>query len=226
MIPAAQRVRSSRYAASVVSQPRAEATRRRIIDAAIEVFDEDGYSATNLNKIIRRANVTSGAFYYHFSSKEEVAFAIIDQVTQQTTELRREFVGTPESGLANVIEMAFQLSLLLNHDSSFSVAGYLDHTMTRHTKEGLADLAERFAAFVVDIAQAIKPAELRDGVTPDAVAKTTVTVVYGCLAMTDLLEGDITHRLVECFRILLPGIAAPESLPRLEDLLSRKLPRG
>jgi AcrR family transcriptional regulator len=220
------RVPFSRYSVSVLSQVRAEATRRRIIAAAVELFDEDGYSATSLGKIIRRANVTSGAFYYHFASKEEVAIAIIDQVTQQTSDLRQEFVGTPESGLKNVIEMAFKLSLLLNRDPSFRVAGYLDHTTTRYTDQGLVDVAERVAVFVVDIAQAIKPSELREGVTPEAVARTIVTLVYGILAMTDLLEGDITTRLVEFFRILLPGIAPPESLPHLEAFVSSKLRRG
>lgn len=170
--------------------------------------------------------MTSGAFYYHFSSKDEVAAAIIEQVTQQTSDLRQEFIGTPESGLKNVIEMTFKLSALLNRDTSFSVAGYLDHTMTRYTDQGLVDVAERIAVFVVDIAQAIKPNELREGVTPEAVARTIVTLVYGILAMTDLLEGDVTTRLVECFRILLPGIAPAETLPHLEEFLTSKLSRG
>lgn len=216
----------SRYSIGVLSQARAEATRRRIIAAATTLFDEAGYSATSLNNIIRRAKVTSGAFYYHFASKEEVAAAIIEQVTQQTSNLRQEFVGTPESGIENVIEMTFQLSVLLNRDTSFRVAGYLDHTTTRYTDEGFVDLAERIAVFVVDIAKAIKPTELLDGITPEAVARSIVTLVYGCLAMTDLLEGDITTRLVECFRILLPGIAPAEALPRLEELLSSKLNRS
>jgi len=53
----------------VLSQARAAATRRRIIDAAIELFEDAGFSGTNLNQIIRRARVTPGAFYYHFASK-------------------------------------------------------------------------------------------------------------------------------------------------------------
>lgn len=226
MFPAFQRVRPSRYPVDMLSQARAEATRKKIIAAATELFDEDGYSATSLNNIIRRAKVTSGAFYYHFSSKDEVALAIIEQVDQQTSDLRREFVGTPESGLENVIEMAFKLSVLLNLDSSFRVAGYLDHTTTRYTDDGLVDLTERVAVFVVGIAQAIKPDELREGITPEVVARAIVTMVYGCLAMTDLLEGDITTRLVECFRILLPGIALPESLPHLDKILASKLTHG
>ena len=67
----------------MVVQARAEATRRRIIDAAIALFSEEGYGDTGLAAIMDRADVSKGAFYYHFESKEALASAIIDEgVTQ------------------------------------------------------------------------------------------------------------------------------------------------
>lgn len=60
-------------------QPRAVETRQKIIDAAVELFAEKGYAETGLNDLTARAGVTTGAFYYHFTSKEALATAIMDQ---------------------------------------------------------------------------------------------------------------------------------------------------
>ena len=54
----------------MVVQARAEATRRRIIDAAIALFSEEGYGDTGLAAIMDRADVSKGAFYYHFESRK------------------------------------------------------------------------------------------------------------------------------------------------------------
>ena len=60
-------------------QARAEATRRRIIDSAVELFADLGYGETGLADVLQHAGVSKGAFYYHFDSKEAVATAIIEQ---------------------------------------------------------------------------------------------------------------------------------------------------
>ena len=61
----------------MVKQERAERTRETIIRAAASIFERDGYSAAPLSGITRRATVTKGALYFHFSSKRELAQAVI-----------------------------------------------------------------------------------------------------------------------------------------------------
>ncbi|MCW1957841.1 MAG: TetR/AcrR family transcriptional regulator [Mycobacterium sp.] len=204
----------------MVSQARAEATRQKIIDSSIELFREFGFSGTNLKQIHRKSGVSAGAFYYHFNSKEEVAFAVIDQVAVRMAELRNDFVGTPESGLENVILMAFQLSWLIGQDVAFWTAAYLEQAMARLDKHSSDAVAGRVQLFVDAIAATIQPSELRAGVTPEQAARTMVTVIYGCFTMSDLIKGDTTARVVECWRILLPGLVAPDSLSRFESVLS------
>ena len=63
----------------MVRQARSEATRRKIIISAAELFSEIGYPATGLADIIKRAEMTKGALYYHFDSKESLATAIIEE---------------------------------------------------------------------------------------------------------------------------------------------------
>ncbi len=57
-----------------------EDTRRGIIEAARELFTEQGYTATSIEEIVARARVTKGAMYHHFGSKEEVFRIVLDAV--------------------------------------------------------------------------------------------------------------------------------------------------
>jgi TetR/AcrR family transcriptional regulator, acrAB operon repressor len=58
----------------------AELTRKRIIDAAREVFLARGVSRSTLEHIASQAEVTRGAVYWHFENKTEIFHAIRDQV--------------------------------------------------------------------------------------------------------------------------------------------------
>lgn len=59
-------------------QPRAEETRSRIVQAAQESFARYGYDATGVAEICRLANVSKGAFYHHFPSKQAVFLELLD----------------------------------------------------------------------------------------------------------------------------------------------------
>ena len=49
--------------------------RTRLLDAAMQVIREQGYSATSVDDICRAAGLTKGAFFHHFESKEDLAVA-------------------------------------------------------------------------------------------------------------------------------------------------------
>lgn len=47
-------------------------TRERILDVALELFNEQGYDKTSLREIADRLGVTKAALYYHFERKEDI----------------------------------------------------------------------------------------------------------------------------------------------------------
>lgn len=53
-------------------------TRDKILQAANDLFYENGYNATGVDRIIAEAGVTKGNFFYHFKNKEELATAVLD----------------------------------------------------------------------------------------------------------------------------------------------------
>jgi AcrR family transcriptional regulator len=52
-----------------------EATRTRLVAAAADVFNRDGYHGTDSNRIARAAGYAAGTFYKHFADKREILLA-------------------------------------------------------------------------------------------------------------------------------------------------------
>ena len=55
----------------------ADGTRQRILDAAADLFIEQGYAGTSVRDISERMGMTKGSLYYHFASKEDVLNALV-----------------------------------------------------------------------------------------------------------------------------------------------------
>ena len=53
----------------------AKDARTRLLDAALKVVRERGYSATTVDELCKTAGVTKGAFFHHFKSKDELGVA-------------------------------------------------------------------------------------------------------------------------------------------------------
>lgn len=53
--------------------------RRRILDAAFELFQARGYNATSVHEIAASAGVTGGALHHHFASKKSLGLAVIEE---------------------------------------------------------------------------------------------------------------------------------------------------
>jgi AcrR family transcriptional regulator len=62
---------------------RGEATRRRILDAAEDVFGETGYYEASVSEITRRAGVAQGTFYIYFHSKRETFVELIEDIGER-----------------------------------------------------------------------------------------------------------------------------------------------
>lgn len=205
----------------MATQARAAATRQRIIDAAVELFTDHGFAETGLNDITRRAEITTGAFYYHFGSKEALATAIIQQGWPKALKVFTACIDSRSPGLENVIVMTFSLSDLLKRDKSVWIANHLNGALGQLSEEGRRGFRDRATTFVERVAQAVPVADLRDGVTPKTVGNLVWITVHGCHLLSDAMMDDVIARLAESWRMLLPAMVPAERLPYFEQFLAR-----
>lgn len=59
---------------------RSEARPGEIVEAALDLFVEKGFSATKMDEIARRAGVTKGTVYLYFPSKEDLFRAVVEDM--------------------------------------------------------------------------------------------------------------------------------------------------
>lgn len=65
------------------------------MDSAVELITKRGYAATSLDEIARRARVTKGALYHHFSGKQALFEAAFDAVESHVKERLAAIVSAP-----------------------------------------------------------------------------------------------------------------------------------
>ena len=106
-------------------QVRSEVTRRRILDAAIDVFGEVGYPAAGWGTIVERTGMTKGALYHHFDAKEPLASAIIEQGSATLLGAFRSVCGSASPAFENMIHGTFAVASILSTDKMASGAEQL-----------------------------------------------------------------------------------------------------
>jgi AcrR family transcriptional regulator len=80
-------------------QQRSLETRASILDAARDLFAQSGYDATGVAEICSAAGVSKGAFYHHFTNKQAVFLALLNDwlagLDEQLAAFRGEDLPVP-----------------------------------------------------------------------------------------------------------------------------------
>lgn len=66
----------------IESQIRREGTRKRLLDAAIEIVGEDGFAGLTVASVSKRAEIATGTVYKHFETKNSLAILMYEEVAK------------------------------------------------------------------------------------------------------------------------------------------------
>lgn len=205
-------------------QARSEATRRKILDAAVQLFSEAGFAATGLGDIIERAELTKGALYYHFESKESLASEIVEESAHIVSETFSTICGSSSPAMENVIHSSFAVAGIMVTDPMVRTGtqlaralGEFNPAVTRFYRDALGLVAKQ-------LAEARADGDLRTELPPDAVAETLLSAYLGAELLTSPSgdRSDLIGRLQRIWDIVLPAIAEQDALPFLKEYLSRE----
>jgi AcrR family transcriptional regulator len=204
-------------------QARSEATRQKILNAAIDLFSEVGYAAAGLGEIIERAGMTKGALYHHFDSKEALATAIIERGTNLTRDAFGHVCESSSPALENMIHGSFVVTDLLVSDKTARTAEQLTRGLAEFNSAASQVWSSRLDAIATQAKRASAEGDLREGLDPYMVSESILNAMLGAQLLSKTAHGnDHIKRLTRSLELLLPAIVADTSLTYFREFLARE----
>jgi TetR/AcrR family transcriptional regulator, transcriptional repressor for nem operon len=162
-----------------------QATRQRILEAAGRRFKQDGIDGAGVATVMSDAGLTNGAFYAHFSSKEDlVANVLADQLRAQ----RQSFDAQPSDRAG--LEAFVRSYLSPEHRDQFAdgcpSAALLDE-IARRPANTRDVFTEEVMGVVDDIASRLNPTDVEAG-------RVDALTVFGLMVGTLQLARTLTDR--------------------------------
>ncbi len=204
-------------------QARSEATRHKILNAAIDLFSAVGYAATGLGEVIERAGMTKGALYHHFDSKEALATAVIEQGADMIRDAFDRLCESSSPALENMIHGVFVVTDLLVSDKTARTAELLTRGLAEFNSAASGVWSSRLDAMTAQVKLAGIEGDLREGLDPYVVSESILNAMIGTQLLAKTTNGnDHVERLTRSLDLLLPAIVAETSLPYFREFLARE----
>lgn len=177
---------------------------RRILEAATAEFSARGYEAASLNRILLKAGLSKGSFYYYFDDKADLAASVLAQLID---ELKPAFeqLGEPKDvkGFWKALRDYGTRTMDegLGSQSRLDLVAKLGMAYVEHP-ELAALMMPRLQGFREQMVLFIKRGQKLKAVRADLPADTLMTVMQGAktaLAGTMLPRGHVTRGDIEKF---------------------------
>lgn len=202
-----------------------EERRRAILEAAREVHREKGLAAATMDDVAQRAELSKGALYLYFASKEDLFFALaltpLEHVVERFEEIRREGA----TGLDRVERcMRVHARSLAEHRDVFRLGVAMRQERDAAGVDGTSEVACAFRGHKASVfrgyVEALEEARAAGGIAEDADARMLATQIWASLMGAAVLQ-------VEADRKRLPEGVAPEAaLAAMPDLLMAAIASG
>ncbi len=169
--------------------PRGSSTKQKLLDIAKEQIMTKGYNATTVEEICNIAEVTKGAFFYYFKTKEDLGVSVLQDYWQTR---QRQFADsdwsealTPQQKLAGFLDTIGHVFI---HDpKGYScLAGIFSQelaTVNPTMQELVASLFDEWTAQVIPILEELKSARPNIDVDVDHLADHIVVVLEGAIVL-------------------------------------------
>src|SRR3990170_8779346 len=189
-------------------------TREAILAAGRRLIHVHGYNQTTLDDVLRESGVGKGNFYYHFKSKEDLGYAILDQVVASFLERTlapcfSDPDGRPLAQIRCFLDRVLETQRERNCMGGCPLGNLAAELSDVH--EGFRTrLAKVFAAWRERLTVALHPArrsrDIRAAARPEALADFLVASLEGAILLTKVSKdiavmeqcvGEMKHYLAQ-----------------------------
>jgi AcrR family transcriptional regulator len=205
-------------------QVRSEATRRKILDAAVDVFTEVGFAAADRGAIIERTGMTKGAFYHHFDSMESLASAIIEDGSNLVVSELSSMSDSFSPALENILHGTFVTADLFATNKVVRTAEQLTLAFGRFNGNIGTAYAAWIEATTAEARRAIAEGDIREELDPLVISESIIGATFGARMMGQRTGdgNDLVRRLTQMWELLFPAIVTETSLSYYREFLARE----
>jgi TetR/AcrR family acrAB operon transcriptional repressor len=148
----------------------AAVTRERLLQAALSVFGNKGYSATTLEDIAAAAEVTRGAVYWHFGGKAELYSTLLVRFSARSSAITQQAVA--EGGTFTEILRRVFVRLLSSVEDDKELRAMMEIALfktesTKDLEKGRRQQVEASRALMTGIAEAMSRGVASGELRPD-----------------------------------------------------------
>ena len=200
-------------------RPAGNNTRQRLIAAASHQFAHRSYSMVSLDDILAEAELTKGAMYFHFQSKQALALAIIDDLTETSRVAVSELLARKMSGLETLINLIYLRAVQDTQDEVARAGVRLLEILDDTT-----NLWQSWIEFVASlIKKAIAEGDVIDHLDAEDVAKMLVALWIGIRRISDLDQPeDYLNTLQKTWILALPSFTNPNRIGYFIQFIKRR----
>jgi AcrR family transcriptional regulator len=208
-------------------QVRSEATRRKILDAAVDVFTEVGFASADRGAIIERTGMTKGAFYHHFDSMESLASAIIEEGSNLVVAELSSMSDSFSPALENILHGTFVTADLFATNKVVRTAEQLTLAFGKFNDNvgtSYAAYAAWIEATTAEARRAIAEGDIREDLDPLVISESIIGATFGARMMGQRTGdgNDLVRRLTQMWELLFPAIVTETSLSYYREFLARE----
>ncbi|MBS4539198.1 TetR/AcrR family transcriptional regulator [Clostridium sp. D2Q-11] len=91
--------------------------KKEFLETAVEIFKTKGYGKTSINDILKQMNITKGAFYYYFESKEALLHEIVNQLTEKMQTVVKDIANRNDLSAVSKLEHIFNATHQLREEN-------------------------------------------------------------------------------------------------------------
>jgi TetR/AcrR family transcriptional regulator, transcriptional repressor for nem operon len=205
------------------SERRAETTRQRLIAAASRQFAHRPYYTVSLDDILTEAELTKGAMYFHFPSKQALAVAIIENLAEVSRTAVTELVARRMSGLETAIDLIYLLAVQDTQHEVVRAGVRLLESLDDNTAMPPA-LWHSWIEFITTLIQkAVTEGDVVDHDDPEDIAKMLVALWVGIRRISDLDELEhYLDNLEKAWILALPSFTNPDRIDYFTQFIKRR----
>ncbi|KOV81629.1 ScbR family autoregulator-binding transcription factor [Nocardia sp. NRRL S-836] len=177
-------------------------TRSKLLQAATEVFDRNGFARSSLTDVCARADVSKGALYCHFRSKEALGVAIVEEQSALWHRLRDEYLDAEKSPVQALVAMSFEFVRRLDTDPGVRVSASLLRDAAFFDIAAAGQVVGWIAILREVLALARERGELKPEVNIRHAAEQMVAELLGVQFVAQALSGgsDLRARVARLWR--------------------------